>query len=1151
MAVLSKTFVDKSVHHGSLENEISFISNKLFFETFPNIILHLQAFCSPSSCLELHYLLNHHLHRDIDGESNKSRMAVPVFDSIEHYFKKVNVNDSNVIRHLIMFKSAITALFFRDYRSAEKNFSRVLFHLIKGNSCKARAIKEKKSREFGSTRTVELPVLRLRGGAGGDKEKWLCEICGKLLMSKRNLDHHMASVHVSHLDFDCIMSDDGLLKWQCSLCSNLLSSKQRIISHLVKTHGKMNLLGQEHRQNLHSRTTLWRRKRSADGSFVDEQCFSKSYPQVNSSQNFASCSAIENKSPVPAITKDFTERDLQTTEDITERPVITELSEVSGQDEPFFASQDSYYDLHVDSEYPPGKDTDIISMDDSFSSDSDSSSSNNDYSSSETEATSSDDSDFDDHEDQLQTAPTDSVKEFSEKEKLSVLILSYIAKHKLNGSASVDLLELLKLIAPKDNNLHSLTLSEIKETLGDCLTNIYDYCSKCFSIFPKDENIYQCSTTDGKGKQCSGLRYRGNVRNQAKKEKNLYFVTISMEQQLGTLLQHSGIWTKIRQYKKLPNCLNIRDIVDGTEYKKYKQSGGFLTNEDNLTLLFNTDGISLYKSSKVNIWPVFLAINELPPNERFVKKNMILWGLWQGKGKPRFSTFFEVFTEDLITLKHEGLTVTDKCHPKLMLSLGSTDLQGKAYLLSMSHHNGECGCSTCEEEGFTTKQGKGHVRCYPFRDPPATLRTSDSVLENALSALESNKRVKGIYDVTPLAKLPWFDLVLGIVPDYMHGVLLGVTKQLLNLWLSSSKYKKPWFIGNKTKAIDKRLKEMKPPDFIQRLPRQLETSRAYFKASELQAWLLYYSVPCLIDILPERYLQHFACLVEGVYILLGDNITPELLAMARDLLFRFYKDHQVLYGDSNCSLNVHNVGAHLAMYVQSWGPLWAWSCFPLEDLNGTLLEGVHGTGNQCRQLIWMLYAQNSLRANCHLIPDVTIQQFVERMLSGERRLRNVKKAANCQIAGALRRWTADDNIYEQACLLIDLNCIRRPIFQVAKRVIVNAHIIYSRLYEKRKKHCGYAVLIEHNGGNFMAYVQYFLYESNSKTVFAVLKRIILDLENPFLVSDKPRHLLRTAGEEQRHTVVLVDSILEKVICLTGNSNHMCVSRAPNFCGHCR
>ena len=63
------------------------------------------------------------------------------------------------------------------------------------------------------------------------------------------------------------------------------------------------------------------------------------------------------------------------------------------------------------------------------------------------------------------------------------------------------------------------------------------------------------------------------------------------------------------------------------------------------------------------------------------------------------------------------------------------------------------------------------------------------------------------------------------------------------------------------------------------------TSCAYFKASELQAWLLYQSVPCLIDILPQRYPEYFASLVEGVHILLGDDITPYLLALAKDLLF--------------------------------------------------------------------------------------------------------------------------------------------------------------------------------------------------------------------------------------------------------------------------
>ena len=59
--------------------------------------------------------------------------------------------------------------------------------------------------------------------------------------------------------------------------------------------------------------------------------------------------------------------------------------------------------------------------------------------------------------------------------------------------------------------------------------------------------------------------------------------------------------------------------------------------------------------------------------------------------------------------------------------------------------------------------------------------------------------------------------------------------------------------------------------------------------------------------------------MEGVYILLGDDITPESLALARDLLFRFDKGQQILFADSNCSLNVHNVGAHIARYVHSLG----------------------------------------------------------------------------------------------------------------------------------------------------------------------------------------------------------------------------------------
>ena len=70
-------------------------------------------------------------------------------------------------------------------------------------------------------------------------------------------------------------------------------------------------------------------------------------------------------------------------------------------------------------------------------------------------------------------------------------------------------------------------------------------------------------------------------------------------------------------------------------------------------------------------------------------------------------------------------------------------------------------------------------------------------------------------------------------------------------------------------------------------------------------------------------------------------------------------------------------------------------------------------------------------------------------------------------------------------------------------------------------------------------------------IFAVIKRMLLDLEKPFFVSEKPRHLVRTAGEEDEHRAVPVDCVLEKILYLSGNPSHTCVSTAPNFCGHCR
>ena len=70
----------------------------------------------------------------------------------------------------------------------------------------------------------------------------------------------------------------------------------------------------------------------------------------------------------------------------------------------------------------------------------------------------------------------------------------------------------------------------------------------------------------------------------------------------------------------------------------------------------------------------------------------------------------------------------------------------------------------------------------------------------------------------------------------------------------------------------------------------------WIEASELQSWLLFYALPCLVGFLPDKYLQHFAHFSEAVYILLGSGITAIQLQSARELLDKFYKDFQALYG---------------------------------------------------------------------------------------------------------------------------------------------------------------------------------------------------------------------------------------------------------------
>lgn len=54
-------------------------------------------------------------------------------------------------------------------------------------------------------------------------------------------------------------------------------------------------------------------------------------------------------------------------------------------------------------------------------------------------------------------------------------------------------------------------------------------------------------------------------------------------------------------------------------------------------------------------------------------------------------------------------------------------------------------------------------------------------------------------------------------------------------------------------------------------------------------------------------------------------------------------------GDNSCTMNVHLL-RHLVTCVRNWGPLWVYSCFSFESMNGHLKALFHGSRDMSKQV---------------------------------------------------------------------------------------------------------------------------------------------------------------------------------------------------------
>lgn len=113
-----------------------------------------------------------------------------------------------------------------------------------------------------------------------------------------------------------------------------------------------------------------------------------------------------------------------------------------------------------------------------------------------------------------------------------------------------------------------------------------------------------------------------------------------------------------------------------------------------------------------------------------------------------------------------------------------------------------------------------------------------------------------------------FDIIRGVVVDYMYGILLGVVKMLLQLWMDKSYSFELWLVRQKFYEIELRYMNLFLLVCILCLLRSFIENFGYFKVLELCIFLLFYFVLCFYGIFFDFYFQYFILLVEVIYLLL-------------------------------------------------------------------------------------------------------------------------------------------------------------------------------------------------------------------------------------------------------------------------------------------
>lgn len=352
-------------------------------------------------------------------------------------------------------------------------------------------------------------------------------------------------------------------------------------------------------------------------------------------------------------------------------------------------------------------------------------------------------------------------------------------------------------------------------------------------------------------------------------------------------------------------------------------------------LQLNIDGLPLFKSSKIQFWPILGLL------QGHTKEPVII-ALFCGTSKPssRSDYFRDLVNE--IKILGQGFIIKGK-HFLLRVSSVICDAPARAFVKGIKSHTGYLGCDKCIQTGVWIN----HRMTFPEVNSPCRTDTS------FISMSDEGHHTA----VSPLTGLN-IGMVTCFPHDYMHLVCLGVMRKLLDLWHMSGPVRcrisarQSELISNALMC----LKDSIPVDFA-RKPRHL-SERQRWKATELRQFLLYTGPVVLRDVLAVPLYQNCMLLSVSIFILSSSTLCLALNDFAHSLLVSFVQHYSQLYGPEHVVYNIHGL-THLCEGVRLHGNLNLISGFPFENYLGQIKKMIRTPHHPLSQVIRRLSEINS------------------------------------------------------------------------------------------------------------------------------------------------------------------------------------------------